>query len=163
MDNRFPLLRFLAGRLLAFLAALAMAYGLATLTATQSVILRLEGMGVPVPLGDRVAMSLRDLGGMAGTFLPAVALGLLIALPCAALATRWLTRRMPYWLPRWRGPLYFLAGAAALVCVHLSMHLALGITPVAIARTGGGLAVQAAAGGAGGLAYLALARGLARF
>jgi hypothetical protein len=38
------------------------------------------------------------------------------------------------------------------------MNLALGITPVAIARTGAGLAVQAAAGGAGGLAYLGLAR-----
>jgi len=150
MDNRFPLLRFLAGRLLAFLAALAFAYLLATVTATQSVILRLEGMGVPVPPGDRAAMTMQDLGGMAGSFLPLIALGLLIALACAALLARW--------LPRWRGPLYFLAGAAALVCVHLSMHLAVGITPVAIARTGVGLAVQAAAGGAGGLAYLALAR-----
>ena len=150
MDKRFPLLRFLAGRLVAFLAAVGAAYVLAALTATWSVVGRLEGMGVTVPLTDRAAMSLQDLGGMAGSFLPLVALGLLIALLCAALLARW--------LPRWRGPLYFLAGAAALICVHLLMNLALGITPVAIARTGAGLAVQAAAGGAGGLAYLGLAR-----
>ncbi|MDX1380260.1 MAG: hypothetical protein R3233_04025 [Xanthomonadales bacterium] len=155
MDKRFPLLRFLAGRLLAFLAAVSLAYLLAALTSTQAVILRLEGMGVTVPLDDRAAMALRDLGGLAGTFLPLVALGLLIALLCAALITRW--------LPRWRSALYFVAGAAALICVHLLMNLALGITPVAVARTGGGLAVQAAAGAAGGLAYLGLARRFARF
>jgi hypothetical protein len=150
MDQGLPLLRFLAARLGAFVSAVAVAYVLATFTATLSVVWRLERMNVAIPLTDRAAMSLQDFAGMAGTFLPLVAFGLLIALLCAALLTRW--------LPGWRVPLYFLAGAAALVGVHLLMQLALGITPVAIARTAGGLAVQAVAGGAGGLAYLWLTR-----
>lgn len=166
VDGHYSLLRFLAGRLLAFLAAVGVAYVLATLSATQSVVRRLEGMGVAVPLAERASMSLQDLAGMAASFLPLIAFGLLIALLCAALISRQMARqtalRASGLLPAGRGVLYFLAGAAALVCVHWLMSLALGITPVAIARTAGGLAIQAVAGGVGGLAYIGLARRLAR-
>lgn len=150
MDKSLPTVRFLAGRLGAYLLAVGTAYVLATLTATQSVVWRLKAMGVTVPLWDRIAMSLQDIAGMAALFLPMIAFGLLVALLCAALLGRWLHRG--------RLALYFLAGAASVVCVHLLMHQAFGITPVAIARSSGGLLVQALAGGAGGLAYLGLAR-----
>lgn len=150
MDNRLATLRFLAGRLGAYLLTVGIAYVLATVTATQAVVGRLESMGVSVALSDRIAMSLQDILGMAGMFLPMVAFGLLIALLCAALLSRW--------LPRWRLPLYGLAGAAAVLFIHLLLQLTLGIAPVAIARTGPGLLVQAAAGGVAGLAYPGLAR-----
>ena len=52
----------------------------------------------------------------------------------------------------------FLAGASALVMIHLALELAFGLTPIAVARTAGGLALQGLAGGMGGLVYLYLAR-----
>lgn len=150
MEKRWSMARFLAGRLAAWLAAVAVAYSLAVLAATQAVVVRLEGMGVAVPLAERAAMSLRDLAGMAAMFLPMVAFALLAAFMCAALLRRWLRRGRPL--------LYFAAGATAVVAIHLCLHLAFGITPVAAARTGAGLALQGLAGGLGGLLYPSLAR-----
>ena len=85
-------------------------------------------------------------------FLPMVAFALLIAFLGAALLCRY--------LPRWRLPLYLLAGAVGIVCIHLGLHLAFGITPVAVARSRTGLLAQGAAGALGGLTYLGLARKL---
>jgi hypothetical protein len=154
MDNLRPIIRFLAGRLGAYLLAVAIAYVLATVTATQSVVASLDGMGVAVGLADRLAMTERDIRGMAPMFLPMVAFALLVAFLSSALLSRW--------LHRWRLPLYFTAGAAALVCIHLALHLAFGITPVAIARSGGGLVMQGMAGGIGGLIYIAMVEWLVR-
>ena len=124
------------------------AYLLASVTATQSVIIRLEGMGMDVAFGDRIAMTLRDIVGMAGMFLPMVAFALLMAFMTAALLCRWLSR--------WRLPLYALAGAVALITIHLVLHLTFGLSPIAIARTAGGLALQGLAGAAGGICYILL-------
>lgn len=149
MDTRHSILRFLAGRLGAYLSAVAAGYLLATLTATQAVVSRLAAMGVDVPLAQRAAMSLQDIAGMAGMFLPMVAFALLAALLSAALLCRWL------W--RWRPLVYTAAGAVALVSIHLTLNLAFGLHPVAVARSSGGLLLQAAAGGAAGFIYLYLA------
>ena len=65
--------------------------------------------------------------GMAGMFLPIIAFGLLIAFLVTALLCRW--------LPNHRTGLYVLAGAAALLCIHLTLHQVLGLTPVAAARS----------------------------
>ena len=95
-------------------------------------------------------MTLADLAGMAGMFLPLIAFGFLVAFLVAALLRRW--------LDRWQTVLYLLAGAAALTALHLLLHLAFGLTPVAIARSAGGILVQALAGAAGGWVYIALNR-----
>jgi len=150
MDHWRSLLHFLARRLGAWLFAVAVAYVLSAATATQYVIAQLSGMGVAVTLGERAAMTVQDIAGMAGMFLPMVAFALLIAFMTAALLCRWLSR--------WRLPLYGLAGAVAVACIHLGLHLAFGITPVAIARSTGGLLLQALAGAAGGFTYLFLIR-----
>jgi len=150
MSQWIPIIRFLGIRLAIYLAAVAVAYGLAAVLATQSVVSSLAGMGVHVGLGDRLAMTLQDIGGMAGMFLPMVAFGLLIAFMASALVCRYKNE--------WRLPLYVLAGAAALVCIHLALNLAFGITPVAAARSAFGLTLQAAAGAVGGLAYVLLSR-----
>ena len=154
MNTWLPIIRFLAGRLAAYLAAVGVAYLLASITATWSVIASLARMGVEVALSDRLAMTLTDIAGMAPMFLPMVAFALLIAFMSAALLCRW--------LHRWRMPLYLLAGATALVCIHLGLHLAFGITPVAIARSDGGLLLQGAAGAVGGFCYLTLVRTMDR-
>lgn len=148
------LIRFLAGRLAAFLAAVGIAYVLASVMATQSVVASLAGMGVEVGPAGRLTMTLNDIAGMAPMFLPMVAFALLIAFLSAALLCRW--------LHRWRGPLYLLAGATGVVCIHLGLHLAFGITPVAAARTGVGLLLQGVAGAAGGYSYLTLVRRMDR-
>jgi hypothetical protein len=88
MDNLRPIIRFLAGRLGAYLLAVAIAYVLATVTATQSVVASLDGMGVAVGLADRLAMTARDIRGMAPMFLPMVAFALLVAFLSAALLSR---------------------------------------------------------------------------
>jgi hypothetical protein len=150
MDTRVSTIYFLTRRLGAWLLAVAVAYVLASATATQSVIGSLAGMGVDVQLGVRVQMTLSDILGMANMFLPMVAFALLIAFMTAALLCRWLAR--------WRLPLYAVAGAAALVTIHLILHLAFGLTPIAIARTAGGLMLQGLAGAAGGVCYFLLIR-----
>jgi hypothetical protein len=150
MDSRVSTIHFLARRLGAWLLAVATAYILASVTATQSVIGKLNGMGLEVPFADRLAMTLQDILGMANMFLPMVAFALLVAFMTAALLCRWLAR--------WRLALYALAGATALVMIHVTLHLAFGLTPIAIARTGGGLALQGLAGAAGGVCYILLIR-----
>jgi hypothetical protein len=148
MNHWLPIIRFLGIRLAIYLSAVVVAYLLASVVATQSVISSLSGMGVDVSFTERAAMTLRDIGGMAGMFLPMVAFGLLIAFMATALICR-------YW-NQWRIPLYIIAGAAALVCIHLALNLAFEITPVAIARTAAGLGLQAIAGAAGGYTYVYL-------
>ena len=148
MNNWLSIIRFLGIRLAIYLSAVVAAYLLASIMATQSVISNLSGMGVGLSFAERVTMTLHDIGGMAGMFLPMIAFGLLIAFMETALICH-------YW-NRWRTPLYIVAGAAALVCVHLALNLAFGITPVAIARTTTGLGLQALAGAVGGYAYVYL-------
>lgn len=150
MNQRSILIRFLALRLVIYLSAVTVSYLLASILATQSVVSNLARMGVGMGFAKRVAMTLQDIEGMAGMFLPMVAFGLLIAFMATALICR-------YW-NQWRVPLYILAGAVALVCMHLALNLAFSITPVAAARTAGGLIGQGLAGAAGGLTYVLLSR-----
>ncbi|MCW8873584.1 MAG: hypothetical protein OQK01_13305 [Xanthomonadales bacterium] len=150
MDTRVSTIYFLTRRLGAWLLAVAVAYVLASATATQSVIGSLAGMGVDVQPGVRLQMTLSDIVGMANMFLPMVAFALLMAFMTAALLCRWLAR--------WRLPLYAVAGGAALITIHLILHLAFGLTPIAIARTAGGLLLQGLAGATGGVCYLLLIR-----
>ncbi|MDT8321037.1 MAG: hypothetical protein RQ826_10980 [Xanthomonadales bacterium] len=132
----------------AYLLSLIAGYALASVIATQSVVARLQEMGVDVAFMDRLDMTLKDLQGLAGSLLPMLAFGYLIAFLTAAL----LSHRKP----SWRTPLFALAGAAALVSIHLMLNMAFGVTPIAVARTSGGLLAQAAAGAVGAwlFAYL---------
>ena len=147
------IIRFLAERLLVYLAAVLVAYALAVLVASQHVANRLVEMGMALAPVQRLGMVVDDLLGMAGMFLPMVAFGLLLAFLVTALLCRW--------LPQWRLPLYALAGATALVAIHVALQQAFGLTPVAVARSPLGLAGQALAGAAGGLSYILLLRRLA--
>ena len=148
MNQNLSIPSLLLRRLLVYLLAVGVAYGLAVAMATQSVIASLAAMGIPVSPGERLSMTVQDLAGMAPMFLPMVAFGLLCAFMTAALLCRWRAA--------WRIPLYVLAGAAGIVTIHLLLHLAFQITPVAAARSPGGLLLQALAGAVGGLVYISL-------
>lgn len=154
MNDSRSIIRLLARKLGIFLAAVAVAYLLASASATQSVVASLQGMGLEVGAGERLGMTLRDLAGMAGMFLPLIAFGFLFAFLITALIV--------HWGGRWRMPLYTLAGAVAVVAIHVALNLAFQITPVAIARSTGGLLVQAMAGAGGGFTYAFLSQRAAR-
>ena len=141
-------IKLLGKKLGVYLAAVLTAYLLASTAATQHVVSSLSSMGVHVDFSDRIAMTLGDFAGMAGMFLPLVAFALLVAFLFTALLCRW--------FDQWRTPLYLLAGATALICLHLAMNLAFDLTPVAIARFPGGLLVQGVAGAVGGFVYIRL-------
>jgi hypothetical protein len=142
--SRFPIIK----RLAIYLLAVVVAYLLASVTATQSVVSNLFEMGVTVGFSERLGMTIKDIAGMAGLFLPMIAAAFLAAFLIAAMICRW-------W-PQWRTPLYIAAGAAGLITIHLTLNLALGITPIAIGRTTGGLLLQGLAGAAGGYIFLSL-------
>ena len=132
-------------RIVSFTLALVTAWLLASITATQSVITSLAGMGVDINLVENLNMTLKDLAAMAGTFLPLIAAGYL-----AAFLVAWM---LCHWWPHWRLGLYILAGASALVAIHLILNLAFGITPIAIGRSAVGLFIQGLAGATGGYVY----------
>jgi hypothetical protein len=137
----------LSGR---YAIAVLTTYALASFFSTQSVAASLAAMGVAVSWAERLRMSLHDLLGMTGIFLPVIAAAFAIALPVAT----WLVRGRP----AWRKPLYILAGAVALVAVHLALRAAFGITPVAGARSLIGMMSQALAGAIGGFVFAAVGR-----
>ena len=125
--------------------ALLVTYVLAAAAATQSVMARLAEMGIVVTLDHRLTATGHDLVGMASSFLPLLALSLLIAFLVTTLINRWVSG--------WRTTLFVLAGATAVICVHVGLKIALDITPVAAARSVSGLVVQALAGAAGGFIF----------
>jgi hypothetical protein len=132
----------------AWALAVLLAYSLATLFATQSVISHLADMGIPLSLGERLLMSAKDQLGMTSLFLPLIAVGMLIAMLVAGLLGRHNPRR--------RTHLFMLAGAVAMLSIHLALHWSFDITPVAIARSPLGLLSQPLAGAAGGYLFTRL-------
>jgi len=146
MKNRQSIISFLAAKFAIYFLAVLATYLLASITATQSVVASLVAMGMEISFADRVGMTLKDTLGMAGLFLPMVAFGLLVAFMSSALLYRF--------LGKWRTPLYVIAGAVAVMAIHLALKLALGVTPIAIARSPTGLLVQGFAGAAGGFSYI---------
>jgi len=129
----------------AFLSAVLVSYVLAAIAATQSVLARLPEMGVPVTFAQRISVTAHDLTGMASSYLPLIAVALLIAFLVTALVGKYLSVS--------RTALYMLAGGVAVVCIHLGLEAAFGIAPVAATRTVLGLLVQGLAGAVGGYAF----------
>ncbi|HAR32018.1 MAG TPA: hypothetical protein DCR65_10865 [Gammaproteobacteria bacterium] len=130
----------------AWLLAVVVGYAVGTVAATQFVLAKLGELGVAVPIGDRLGTTVFDLAGMASSYLPLVAVALAIAFPVAALVVRF--------RPAWRAFGYPLAGAVALLVLHLALQLAIGFAPVAGVRTTAGLVVQMLAGALGGYVLL---------
>lgn len=134
----------------AFLPTVLVAYVLASVVATQIVLSQVASMGVAVSLADRGAATVHDLLGLATSYLPLVAVALVLALPAAAGLLRL--------VPTQRALLYPLAGFVALVSLHLIMKAVLGVSGIAATRTLPGLLSQGFAGAIGGLCFHALTR-----
>lgn len=139
-----------AKRVGAYFVAVAVAYVAAAFAHTQSVMNRLADLGMPVTVGVRAEASLHDLGGMATSYLPIIAVAFLIALPVGA----WAIRKLPHWRPVG----YALAGGAAILAIHLILRVVFDITPVAGARSTLGMTTQALCGAFGGWVFGELVR-----
>ncbi len=129
----------------AWLAASIITYVLGTIAMTQVVLFELASVGVSVPLADRAAMTLFDIGGMAFSYLPLVAVALGLGF---FVADRLATRR-----PAWRRWLCLAAAASAILVLIILVQMTLGVNPLSGARTATGVLLQLAAGVTGGLTF----------
>ena len=141
-------------RIAAFAAGVLATYVLAAIASTQMILHQVAALGMPVSLGERSAATLHDLAGMAVAYLPLIGASLLVALPLAALALRY--------VPLSRAWGYALAGGAALWVLHLIMIGTFGMHPLPATRTALGLALQAGAGMVGGYVFARLAPGASK-
>lgn len=130
---------------LTFFAAVLATYVVATVLASNSALSSISALGLPIRFGQRISVIAHDLAGMATSLLPLIVIGFLVAFLVTALLTRW-------W-PNIRVVLYVISGALAVIGIHTALNLAFDITPVAAARTTGGLLMQGVAGAAGGYLF----------
>lgn len=118
---------------------------LGSVAQTQVNLAAVSALGAPVDLGTRLQTTLHDLLSFAPTYGAIVALAFLLGFPLAALIARW--------QPRLSAPSFVLAGAAAIATALALMAAALGIHPIAAARSTLGFVALSAAGAVGGYAY----------
>lgn len=132
-------------RIGAFVGAVLAAYIPAALVSTQMVLAEVAALGLPISAGVRASATLHDLIGMATTYLPLVALSLLLGFAAAAVVLRL--------LPHWRPFGYVFAGACAVLVLHLILYATFGMHPLPATRTEAGLIAQGAAGALGGYVF----------
>ena len=131
--------------IVAFIIAALVAFVAASLIHTQVILAGLSELGADVPLSLRMSTSLADLLGLAPAFGAVVAIALLLGLLIAGFARRFIP------LPRLAA--FAIAGAAAMAATLWLMHLSYAITPIASARTTGGLLLLCLAGALGGMVF----------
>ncbi len=135
---------------LAWMVAVLVAAGLGSIIQSQFNLAALGRLGFPVAPGERLAVSLHDLGSFAPLYAILVAIALAIGLAVSGTLAR-------FW-PRRRSGLHALAGLCALAALFALMNQLLPATLIAAARSGTGLGLMALAGGAAGWVFARLAR-----
>jgi hypothetical protein len=134
----------------AFLPAVLIAYLLASVLFTQTMLATVQSFGLQVSFADRLTATSHDILGMASSYLLLLLVAFVIGLPVAAGVARW--------LPGQRALLFTLAGFVAVVALHVIMKSVLGVSGIAATRTVAGLIGQGLAGAAGGYCYHRLSR-----
>lgn len=124
--------------IIAYAAAVVVAYLLGSAVSTLMVMAAIATMGIPVQVADIAHAVITDWGGLLGSYLPLIALAFLVALPVAG--------QLHSRLALQRSGTYLLAGFIALVALHLIMEATLGLVGFAAARSPSGLALQGLAG-----------------
>lgn len=130
---------------LAFVLAVIVTTVLGAIAHTQFVLARLSGLGVEIPLGERLSTTLHDIVGMAPLFGAIVGAGFIVAFAAGALVFRLAGVQ--------RTLIYMVAGAVSLAVTLLVMNAVFEITAIAGARSTLGFLAQMAAGAMGGLAF----------
>jgi len=134
----------------AWLAGSVVAYALASIAHTQTVLAGLTALGVSVPLAERAATTAADLIGL-WRYALVIGIGFALGLVLMRLLSG---RAVP--LTRTAGAV--IAGALAMAVILGSMRFAFAFTPIASAREPLGFALQCAAGATGGWIYGRLQR-----
>jgi len=122
--------------------AVVATYVLAVAAASQHVANQLVKMSIDVSIVQRLQLWLHDLLGMGASFLPLIAVALLIGFLVAGLFAR-----------KWPGAklsLMLLAGFIAIVTLHIALNLSFGLHPIPATRFFSGLLIQGLCGGLGG-------------
>ncbi len=131
-----------------WLVAALLAYLIASTLATQVILANVAALGPEVDLAVRLQATVHDLIGLSVSYLPLIAVGLLLGLPIAAGLGRW--------LPGQRLWLYMAAGAVAIMAIHLLIKALLGLSGIAATRGLLGLLSQGLAGACGGYLFYRL-------
>jgi len=128
-----------------YLLSISVAYVLGSIFATQFTLSNLSDFSFQISLSDRLFATGQDIISLAGSYLPLIALALLISFVFASFVNRFGVLTRLY--------LFAAAGFFALVCLHLIMKAVLGLTGIAATRTISGLLSQGVAGAVGGMCY----------
>ncbi len=132
-------------RVMSWLAAVAASFVLGSAAMTQVVLSDLASMGVATGMRLRLATTLGDLVGLSGSYLPLLAVSLLIAFAIAGALFRLVGRG--------RTALYLVAGAAGVGALLWVLEWVLGLNPLSGARGVDGFLLQVLAGLAGGYVF----------
>ncbi|PHQ59265.1 MAG: hypothetical protein COC03_06295 [Robiginitomaculum sp.] len=136
---------------LVFILSVIIATLVASLFSTQFVIAALENSGAQVGWGDRLDMTLYDLGHLGLVYGIFISFGLLISFLAAALVHHFAKTKRPL--------IYVVAGMTCfVVMLYLMQAVFFGVPIIAGARSTLGLAFQASAGGIAGYVFAKLTR-----
>jgi hypothetical protein len=134
---------------LAYLVGVLITYLVGTILVSQFNLARIVELGYAVGLVERLQTTLHDWLGMLSSYLPLIAIAMLIAwLFTGLLLTRFVSRSA--WL-------YALAGLVGVVALHQIMAMVFGITGIAATRSSFGLLAQGLAGALGGWVFYRIA------
>lgn len=135
---------------LGFVLAVIVATVLGAIAHTQFVLAELTGLGIEIPVSDRLSTTIHDIAGMGPMFGLIVAIGFIVAMLAAGLVYRFAGTQ--------RYLVYGVAGAVALAVALTAMGMVYEITPIAGARTAMGFVAQMIAGALGGLTFARVTR-----
>jgi len=134
--------------LMAYLVSVIAGYVLATVLVSWTNIQAIVDLGFEITLSQRGDTIIHDLVSMTATYLPLMAIALLIGFVVAGLIIRM--------KPSLAFVGYVLAGFVAVVVLHVAMKAALGLTGIAAVRGMMGLIVQGLAGAFAGWCFFRL-------
>lgn len=144
------ILRVLLRALAAFVAAVVAATTVACIIGTQFVLAALTGIGVDIPLGDRLATTWHDLVYFGFVPSPAFGFSYAVVITIGLFIAFLVAAALSYFLPRFRVVIYSVAGAAAILTFLGSSYFVFGASMFAFAQSPMGLITQGAAGAVGG-------------
>ncbi len=121
------------------------AFCLASILHTQTVLAELTALDIEISIADRLSTVYKDLIGLAPTYGIVIFIGLLIAFTVAWLLQKKLSGRSVWW--------YGAAGGTAIFVILMAMYPLMNITILASARSTIGLLLQVTAGICGGFLY----------
>ncbi len=132
-----------------FFAAVIVAIILGSIASTHFVLAALSDLGVDIPFGDRVSMTLQDIVGIAPLYGSIIGAGLLVAFVAAIFVSKL--------APNLRWFVYLVAGGTAVGVTLVTLQTVFGgIMPISGARSTAGFLSQIAVGAIAGYVFARL-------